>query len=212
MSTVEVTDLTGPEIIRYAAGATRNDHGTPALVDRETMYRSEHSPIRARTWWIRLKGVPAYVSVHLVRHKHGVEHFVRTKREDLSGVDPREVSRLSPVSHTMSANDAAIITMSRKRLCWAADQRTVAAWRRVRGEIERHDPDLARWMVPECCYRGGWCPEPRECSVGVDQVVAIYGLPGRGIGPSATKGWRLRLRRAATRLWRRVYQFTEGSK
>ena len=212
MSTVEVTDLTGPEIIRYAAGATRNDHGTPALVDRETMYRSEHSPIRARTWWIRLQGVPAYVSVHLVRHKHGVEHYVRTSREDIQGIDPREVNRLTPVSHTMVANDQALIAMSRKRLCWNADRRTVAEWRRVCRAVAEQDEALGRWLVPECAYRGGWCPEPRACHVGPDVAVSVYGMPGRGIGPMSTGRWSKRARRVADQIWNSIYRATEAKR
>ena len=30
-------------------------------------------------------------------------------------------------------------------------------------KIREIDPDLAHFMVPNCVYRGGICPEPRSC-------------------------------------------------
>lgn len=41
-------------------------------------YRSEHSPIRTQLFWIEMLNIPTFVSVHLVRHKIGVEHFVQS--------------------------------------------------------------------------------------------------------------------------------------
>lgn len=43
---------------------------------------AEHSPIRLIELTIRMKGIPYWVSVHLVRHKYGIEHFVSTQRTD----------------------------------------------------------------------------------------------------------------------------------
>jgi hypothetical protein len=68
--------------------------------------------------------------------------------------------------------------MSRKRLCYAAHRRTVAAWTKVRKAIRRQDPDLAEFMVPECVYRPGVCPEFHECHVGKPQVMRAYGIGG----------------------------------
>ena len=46
---------------------------------------AEHSPIRLLTFTVRITDLPYWVSVHLVRHKIGVEHFVKTQRSDRGG-------------------------------------------------------------------------------------------------------------------------------
>ena len=175
---VTVEEQTPVGDIYRAATATRASPGkcrAPAW----RWYRSEHSPIRARWLWVMLQGVPSYVSVHFVRHKIGVEHFVQTSREDLSGADPREVNRLTPVNHTMLANAQALITMARDRLCYTADKRTVRVYRAVRDAVGQVDPALARYMVPECSYRNGICPHFRQCAPGMDAVLRQYGVPHR---------------------------------
>ena len=175
---VQVTaeELTPVAAINRAAASTRADQAVchaPAW----RWYRSEHSPIRARWLWVVLTQVPSYISVHLVRHKIGVEHYVQTSREDLSGADPREVHRLTPVNHTMLVNAQALITMARDRLCYNADKRTVRVYRAVRSAVEEVDPALSRYMVPECSYRNGICPHFRQCDPGMDAVLRQYGVP-----------------------------------
>ena len=175
---VTVEELTLVAAINRAAASTRADQAA-CSAPAWRWYRSEHSPIRARWLWVMLQGVPSYVSVHLVRHKIGVEHFVQTSREDLSGADPREVHRLTPVNHTMTANAQALLTMARDRLCYAADKRTVRVYRAVRDAVGQVDPALARYMVPECSYRNGICPHFRQCAPGVAAVLRQYGVPHR---------------------------------
>jgi len=48
-------------------------------------YLSEHSPVRTQVFWITMENIPLSVAMHLVRHKHGVEPFVLTLREDRGG-------------------------------------------------------------------------------------------------------------------------------
>lgn len=113
------------------------------------------------------------VSVHLVRHKFGVEHFVESNRDDRGGAGDNEVNRLTPVNHGMEINAQAVIAISRKRLCYASHVRTVALWRKVRGAMQAVDPDLAAAMAPECAFRG-YCPELRECKPGLAKVLHAY--------------------------------------
>lgn len=169
-----VVDRVTPEGVFRRACEMTLQPGQTSRVSPKAMYRSEHSPIRTVMFWIELLGVATFVSVHLVRHKHGVEHFVQTRRDDRGGGEPETVNRLSPVNHGLLANAQALITISRKRLCLHAHRATVAAWMRVRREVGRIDPALAARMVPECAYRG-FCPEHRECGPGATKVMAAYG-------------------------------------
>jgi hypothetical protein len=166
---VPVTDLA---LVQRAAAMTT--HGQPVRAPLKAWYRTEHSPIRARLFWIELAGIPTFVSVHLVRHKVGAEHFVQSMRDDRGGAGDDVVNRNTPVNHGLLANAQALITMSRKRLCYNASSKTVATWSRVRHAMRDVDPDLAAYMVPECVYRNGICPEFRECKPGLEKVMRAY--------------------------------------
>ena len=123
---------------------------------------AEHSPIRLLTYSIRLHDIPYWVSVHLVRHKIGVEHWVQTQRTDRTGVDRTQLPQDAPVSHTMQINAQALINISRKRLCAQAAPETRRAWQAVVGAIREVDPVTASVCVPECVYRGH-CTEFKSC-------------------------------------------------
>jgi hypothetical protein len=178
--TILIQPLTDLAIVQRAAQMTT--HGQPVKAPLKAWYRTEHSPVRARLFWIELAAIPSFVSVHLVRHKHGVEHFVQSMRDDRGGAGDDQVTRNTPVNHGMLINAQAIITVSRKRLCYAASGKTVAVWRRVRKAMLDVDPDLAPFMVPECVYRNGLCPEFRECKPGLARVMHAYGR-----SPAATQ-------------------------
>ena len=123
---------------------------------------AEHSPIRLIELTIRMRGIPYWVSVHLVRHKFGIEHFVSTQRTDRTGIDRNELPQNALVDHTIRVNAQALITISRKRLCSKAAPETVAVWKAVRQAVKEVEPELASVMVPECVYRG-FCPEMKSC-------------------------------------------------
>lgn len=170
---VIIEPIAGLEVVRRACEMTM--HGQKSRVTLAQMYRAEHSPIRCRMFWIEMRGIPTFVSVHLVRHKAGVEHFVQSMRDDLYlGADAPVPDRNTPVNHGMMINAQALITMSRKRLCLKAHVKTVGVWSRLRRAMVDIDPDLARAMAPECVYRNGLCPEMRECKPGVAKVCGAY--------------------------------------
>ena len=123
---------------------------------------SEHSPIRQMTFKWKWIGLKYWVSVHFVRHKIGIEHFVSTQRSDRTGVDRNETPQSAPVNHECFANAQALIFISRKRLCRQASPETTAAWRLVLGEVKACEPELHSVCVPECVYRG-FCPEFKSC-------------------------------------------------
>ena len=126
------------------------------------LIRAEHSPIRKLKFSWRWKDLPYWVSVHFVRHKIGIEHFVKTQRSDRTGVDRSELPQGAFVTHECEADGQALINISRKRLCSCASPETRAAWQLVKDEVARVEPELAKCMVRECVYRG-WCPEMFGC-------------------------------------------------
>ena len=153
------------ESVKAAARSTigKEGHGTyPSDKWKKQILLAEHSPIRrlrVRWKWIDL---PYFVSVHLVRHKFGIEHWVSTQRTDRTGIDRTEKTQDAPVTHECEANAQALINISRKRLCMQAAPETCRAWTEVKDEIAKDDPVLASVMVEECVYRG-FCPEMKSC-------------------------------------------------
>ncbi len=138
----------------------------------KTWLQSEHSMIRNYWLEVELIDIPYYVSVHLVRHKFGVEHFVRSQRPDSYNpveYDRRTAHQDTLVTHLMVLNPQALINISQVRLCSNADPATREAWTKVKYEILDH-PDpyvsaISDVMLPRCEYRGGVCHELRPCGI-----------------------------------------------
>ena len=168
---VTVRKLTDLDLMREACDATRKAGMKPSTMTLDRIYSCEHSPSRVILFWVEFKGLPTFVSTHLVRHSAtGQSHFVESNRDDRGGV---EAGRLTPVTHKMLLNAQHLLDMSRKRLCFASHKATVGAFVQLRSAIRHVDPDLAKYMVPECVVRG-YCPELRECKPGVVNVLRAY--------------------------------------
>lgn len=125
------------------------------------LYRCEHSPVRTQMFWIKMYGIFNYVSVHLVRHKIGVEHFVESHREDRGGSGKE--GRYSLVNHGMWLNAQELINIMKVRLCTNASKGTREVIKLIKEEMKKIDPDLEKYLVPTCIYRGGICPELKCC-------------------------------------------------
>ena len=102
------------------------------------------------------------MSVHFVRHKIGIEHFVSTQRSDRTGNDRNLLTQAALVSHECIADAQSIINISRKRLCNKASEETRIAWRVFLKKLKDREPELFSVAVPECIYRG-FCPELNSC-------------------------------------------------
>lgn len=125
---------------------------------------SEHSPIRKlKVGWV-WEDIMSWVSVHFVRHKTGIEHFVSSKRSDRNGIPREELSQCELVNHECDANAQALIFMSRKRLCHCASTETRQAMVKLLDDIVAPiEPELRSVCVKECVYRNGFCPEMFSC-------------------------------------------------
>lgn len=129
---------------------------------KRRLIMSEHSPIRRLKFYWRWINIKYWVSTHFVRHKIGIEHFVKTQRTDRTGVDRNNIPQGALVNHACEADAQALINISRKRLCFCASPETRKAWEEVKKEVARVEPELASCMVKECVYRG-FCPEMFPC-------------------------------------------------
>ena len=156
---IKVTKLTDLKLMQKACEATM--HGAKSNVSLRDIYRCEHSPIRTSLFWVELIDIPTFASVHLTRHKIGVEHYVTSNRDDRGG--DGEETRWTPVNHSLLINAQALINMSRKRLCGKAHVMVQGIMADIREEVKTCDPDLAEFMVRECQYRGGHCFEFKPC-------------------------------------------------
>lgn len=123
---------------------------------------AEHSPIRQMFFKWKWENLLSWVSVHFVRHKIGIEHFVRSQRTDRTGIDRNILTQGELISHECIADFQAMINISRKRLCNLASLETREAWEKVLEKIKTKEPELYSVCVKECVYRG-FCPEMKSC-------------------------------------------------
>ena len=152
------------DVADAARTTIRREEGTgePSARWKKRILLAEHSPIRKLCFNWKWEDLPSWVSVHFVRHKFGIEHFVSTQRSDRTGQDRAAARQDAPVMHECFANAQALISISRRRLCGQASPETRAAWRLVVDEVAKHEPEIASCCVPECVYRG-FCPEFKPC-------------------------------------------------
>jgi len=131
---------------------------------KESIIRAEHSPIRQLIFKWKWEGIKSWISVHFVRHKIGIEHFVSTQRTDRTGVDRDNSLQSTLVNHECIANAQAIINISRKRLCHQSSIETRQVWQDTLVKLKEIEPLLNKYCVPECIYRG-FCPEISCCGM-----------------------------------------------
>ncbi|MBR4171924.1 MAG: thymidylate synthase ThyX [Kiritimatiellae bacterium] len=152
------------DVADAARTTIRMDEGTkePSSAWKRRILLAEHSPIRQMIFKWKWHDLKYWISVHFVRHKFGIEHFVSTQRTDRTGVNRDEAPQDAPVDHECFANAQAMIFISRRRLCHQASSETTEAWKMVLEEVKKIEPELYSVCVPECVYRG-FCPEFKTC-------------------------------------------------
>lgn len=129
---------------------------------KHDILKAEHSPIRTLWFTIRME-IPSYVSVHFVRHKIGVEHFVQSQRNDRQTSYDRELAPQNMmVSHIMEVNAEQLMFMARRRLCGQADPMTRFVMTKICMEVRKTNPEFDDFLRPMCDYRNE-CPEFISC-------------------------------------------------
>lgn len=170
---VEARFLTEPQIVSDCGRWTSGHHERSSRLINETSLakyiESEHSPIRALILLVDVYGILGTTSVHFVRHKVGVEHFVTSNRPDRTG---KERSITDLVNHRMLLNFQALRAMARERLCSNAAKDTQATMVAIKEAVVSSTLTLygtlmaatiERSLVPKCVYRGNVCHEFRCC-------------------------------------------------
>lgn len=176
--TVTAELLTTWNDVRTAARATMwklADDVEPSPVWKRRILLARHSPIESLVFRVTMTDVPYWVSVHLVRHKIGVTHYVSSQRDDRHDNEiPRaEMPQGALVNHTMLINAQALIAVSRKRLCNLASRETKEVWMAVKNAIASVDIDMAWAMRPECYWCGMLCPEMHGCGL-CDPMMEVF--------------------------------------
>ena len=133
---------------------------------KERILRSPHSPKRTLMFTILMDELPYWVSVHFVRHKLGVEHFVSSQRNDRqSSYDRTKAPQDAPVMHAMDINAEELIRMAHMRLCGQASDETREAMQAVCRAVIEVNPEFEPFLVPKCMVvpRTFYCDEFKPC-------------------------------------------------
>lgn len=164
---VEILKYPTEEDLKWVKTCTLNTVGkksTKAPTEEwiEKLVKAEHSPIRELWFGIKME-IPYFVSVHIVRHHIGVNHYVQTQRTDRTGIDRNELPQGQIVSHIMSVNAQELIFMAHKRLCKQASLETRAVMLMICNKVIEVAPYMKDVLVPLCVYRNGKCTEMYSC-------------------------------------------------
>lgn len=132
---------------------------------KEKLLIAEHSPIR--TLWFAFKmEIPYWVSVHYVRHKYGVEHYIQSQRDDRqtnkSPIPRANKPQGEIISHIMYINAQELMFMARRRLCMQASKETRQVMQMIVEQVLETNPEFEKVLVPMCEYQGK-CPEFMPC-------------------------------------------------
>lgn len=124
--------------------------------------KAKHSPIRTLMFTIKMT-IPSFVSVHFVRHKIGVEHYVQSQRNDRQTNYDRELApQNAMVSHIMEINAEQLMFMSNRRLCGMADKTTRYVMSLICMAVEKCNPEFVGHLKPMCEHLHE-CPEFSSC-------------------------------------------------
>ena len=152
-----------------ALGTEGKEAKTSATAEwKHKMLKCEHSPIRTLMFTIQLIDVPYWVSVHYVRHKYGIEHYVRSQRNDRqSEYDRNSAPQNAPVNHIFDVNAQELMFMARKRLCSKAAEETKQVMEMIVEAVVKVCPEFKPYLIPQCKYLGR-CPEIYGCGMYTD--------------------------------------------
>lgn len=160
-------------------------------ISLDTLFKSEHSPVRSQIFWISFERIPLFIATHFIRHHVGSVPYQLTCRDDRKGANAsikeklkefanacliqnkvddeyvdilfNEIDRYTPVNLGLLINAQSIIDMFKMRLCLQSHKETVWVTNKLKEALNDVVPELTSYLVPKCVYRGGLCGEPRPC-------------------------------------------------
>lgn len=166
---IKVTRLTSWELVvdRARTTAWKDSLGhEPSRDFKMKAIMCCHSPLRVLRFLIELKGIPYWLSTHLVRHGLAT-HFVSSQRPDRSptGESRHNLPQDALVNHDIELNAEEIINISKRRLCHKAAKETREVWEKVVEELHNiGEVELAAFCKPQCWWYSG-CIEPQSCGI-----------------------------------------------
>lgn len=163
---ITVSPILGKDLELANESASITIGGVPVNAPASSWYRSEHSPIYNIEYKVIFHNIPAYVAAHFRTHNTGAVQMMESSRSDIlakRGKNPDSKGRERRLKHIITANASWFISVAKKRLCLVADRETVKWMKALRNEVAKVDPELAKFMVVNCVYRNGLCPEPKCC-------------------------------------------------
>lgn len=143
----------------------------PSEAFKRGILLAEHSPIRNISVKWRWTDIKSWIATHWSRHKW--ECYIRTQRDDRTGIDRDSLPQSAPVTFTGEANAQHLIDTWRKRLCRQAHPETRAYAEDFKAALHEVQPELSDALVPNCVYRGG-CPELHGCGLWRDFMRWCY--------------------------------------
>ena len=160
--------LIGPEYMlpamRVTQGRDMFDNKLPSLELWTKMILSEHSSDRSVVYRIYCKDVPYYTHVHFVRHHVGINFNVMSQRHDKERKDRPQGSLIDMF---FDANVQALVNISRKRLCYKADEISQDLIKKLKSELiyagDEYDKVLGKLLMRPCSWYLGYCAEPHCC-------------------------------------------------
>lgn len=136
----------------------------PSLEWKRKILKSRHSPIRYLQFSFYLKGIPSWVSVHLVRHVHA-QPYVKSQRNDRQSEYDRNAARQdAPVDMIWDMNAEEFLTICNKRLCMKAAKETRMVVQMMCDLVGKQNFEFLPFMVPNCGYLKD-CPEFESCQM-----------------------------------------------
>lgn len=154
--------------------------GDPKDYFKKSITRAGHSPIRLIEFLIKVEGVKSWITVHNVRHKHGIEHWVSTQRDDRTGKNRDDAPQGTLVDYEFCVNLDELMFICQRRFCGQAHAETRAFWKAIVNALEtdKKSAEIIRpvkdLFVPMCVRCGGYCPEMKCCGYNNDSPFSPF--------------------------------------
>lgn len=97
---ISVKKLTDVDLMREACEMTFIGKSRQSL---QSIYKTEHSPVRTQLFWVKLEGIPLYISTHLLRHHVGSVPFQLSCRTDRKGGNPGLISKIDEIKDKLKS-------------------------------------------------------------------------------------------------------------
>jgi len=171
------------ETIQKAAGVSLGKR--QSKITEHEAYQQEHSILQFGEWLIQSNELcrAGCLQMKTYNKRDGFYSLMQTSRPDRTERG-HMMDRNEPLWFIAKLSDAAMIHISKQRLCQTAEEATSIWWIRVHARVKAIEPELAARMVPECITRG-FCKEPVCCGY-------INTFDAKIIRDNYIKSWRRR--------------------